>query len=609
MSARETGATVVEESSAEFKPAEQWIVDQLYRTLHAVDGLLGWLDIPYTMMGGTLLGAVRHAGLIPWDDDGDLGVSWRDIATIEKHASSYLNRRGFGITNGLFSRLMIYPFAGRQLIWEGNPLYPFTDIFPLERKPDGRITFTHQGMVNRFHTQYFRTEDFDVIERYEFGPVELSGVRRQTAMRYLDDAYGASWPTEAYRTLDHATMAMHDGNRILVQDFSSAVPGVSFVPNERSAIRGPFAEDGACAAADQVSRRPEDGSVVDRLTSLSGSDQTAWRVLAAIVDAYRIGFHEPFTAPLIGRLAGGYVQDGDDAEWDAAIAKLSEFDLSGEPVLMTSTENGDGSYRISDCVTEWFRPTGRVPAATWEALINNATQPVTLNWVGESARRRTYFRIAAQYFRRALGVGDDARVREFSRLLDHAGHGLKAVELLRASAKAGNVTARNELAAMLERHGEDEAAVEVLSTGAQDVFAREQIAGLRARGGLTDGHPRVEVASDGLDIGVEQQAEPMPDADEHHRLAGLTSIRAEAERYLAWAAAAGHHGAQYDLARRMAQEQLGSDATEEQRLRFVLEAGDPIRLDLIQLLHKQGMAADNLPKFGIEPGGEDSVPW
>ena len=60
-------------------------------------------NIPYYMLGGTMLGAIRHKGFIPWDDDMDFGVplpyykKLEEILTVELpekyRCSTYLNSK------------------------------------------------------------------------------------------------------------------------------------------------------------------------------------------------------------------------------------------------------------------------------------------------------------------------------------------------------------------------------------------------------------------------------------------------------------------------------------------------------------------------------------
>lgn len=50
----------------------------LLEMLIDIDALCKKYDIPYYLTGGTCLGAVRHNGFIPWDDDADIGMLYED---------------------------------------------------------------------------------------------------------------------------------------------------------------------------------------------------------------------------------------------------------------------------------------------------------------------------------------------------------------------------------------------------------------------------------------------------------------------------------------------------------------------------------------------------
>lgn len=63
--------------------------------LREFDRVCKKLDIPYMLFAGTMLGAVRHQGFIPWDDDLDVIMLRRDYERFLKDADTVLDRERF----------------------------------------------------------------------------------------------------------------------------------------------------------------------------------------------------------------------------------------------------------------------------------------------------------------------------------------------------------------------------------------------------------------------------------------------------------------------------------------------------------------------------------
>jgi len=108
--------------------------------------------IHYSLIGGTLLGAIRHQGYIPWDDDADVGMMredyerFRDICKKELDNERYYfqddrNTEGYRWGYGkLRKKDTLFVRENQGHLDFGQEI--FIDIFPLDYVPDhmpGRV--------------------------------------------------------------------------------------------------------------------------------------------------------------------------------------------------------------------------------------------------------------------------------------------------------------------------------------------------------------------------------------------------------------------------------------------------------------------------------------
>ena len=136
------------------------ILIDLYQELSEV---LERYDIPYFVLGGGLLGAVRHKGFIPWDDDLDIVIPWEGYKTLLKIGPQEFSNPYYfqsclssecDLEFASFSRLRRSDTTGYTQ-WEHDHIFDkrynkgvFIDIFPLFYVPSSNRFLRRQEILH-----------------------------------------------------------------------------------------------------------------------------------------------------------------------------------------------------------------------------------------------------------------------------------------------------------------------------------------------------------------------------------------------------------------------------------------------------------------------------
>ncbi|MBT7461536.1 MAG: hypothetical protein HN685_02500 [Waddliaceae bacterium] len=182
-----------------FPRTEPYIIGDIYKTLDVIDKIFKKHSITYWATGGTALGAVRHGGVIPWDDDADIAFFEDEEDKIYALKEEF-SIRGYEIIP-CWHGYKVFPKDGDDINEQFR--YPFVDMFPMKLS-EGRFIFSLARVRMIWGSQFHFPEEIENIKRYSFGPITIPIPGNQD--RYLCEAYGIDWNDHGYLYVNQ-----HDG--------------------------------------------------------------------------------------------------------------------------------------------------------------------------------------------------------------------------------------------------------------------------------------------------------------------------------------------------------------------------------------------------------------
>ncbi|OPZ22520.1 MAG: LicD family protein [Firmicutes bacterium ADurb.BinA205] len=148
--------------------------------------------IKYTMIGGTLIGAVRHKGFIPWDDDMDFVMTRDNYDKFVKCCKTQLGSEfelqdwktdphfGFGFCKILMKNTEVVEKGKENMQCKKNA---FVDVIPFDRLPANKLSqYKQDYLIRLYRNLVLFKSDKNIIEAF---PPKMRMKRKATALLFI----------------------------------------------------------------------------------------------------------------------------------------------------------------------------------------------------------------------------------------------------------------------------------------------------------------------------------------------------------------------------------------------------------------------------------------
>ena len=127
-------------------------------------------QVPYFALGGTMLGAVRHKGFVPWDDDIDIGIPrehYDRLPELCKQLPEHLELVSYQTDSSYpyyITRIIDRSILVRSDRTEAEELTPaWIDVFPLDGLPNQKVLRKIHEKAILFTRMLFQISRFDEV--------------------------------------------------------------------------------------------------------------------------------------------------------------------------------------------------------------------------------------------------------------------------------------------------------------------------------------------------------------------------------------------------------------------------------------------------------------